>query len=114
MPSLDFKGAFFCLAIKDGTSERIHVDWNDGLDTITWLIALGDWKGGMIVIIHNGKVKRIPLHSGSMFGFMSRTLPHFTTPVTEGCRVILTCFSDSNLLNRASKFKLQHEGVLII
>ncbi|KAG2045680.1 hypothetical protein BDR06DRAFT_965608 [Suillus hirtellus] len=114
MPSLDFNGAFFCLAIKDGTSEIIHVDWNDGLDTITWLIALGEWEGGTIVIVYKGVERRIPLHAGSMFGFMSRTLPHFTTPVTAGCRTILTCFSDSNLLNRASKFTLHHQGILIL
>ncbi|KAG1875981.1 hypothetical protein C8R48DRAFT_591757, partial [Suillus tomentosus] len=42
MPSLDFKGAFFCLAIKNGISEIIHIDWNNSLDTITWLIVLGE------------------------------------------------------------------------
>ncbi|KAG2029698.1 hypothetical protein BDR03DRAFT_813490, partial [Suillus americanus] len=45
-PTLDFFGAFFTFAIKEGTREIFHIDWNDELDSITWLIALGDWEGG--------------------------------------------------------------------
>ncbi|KAG2742810.1 hypothetical protein P692DRAFT_20821837 [Suillus brevipes Sb2] len=44
--TLDFDGAFFTLAIKEGTSE---IDWNDDLNYITWLIPLGDWEGRSIV-----------------------------------------------------------------
>ncbi|KAG1720981.1 uncharacterized protein EDB91DRAFT_1256737 [Suillus paluster] len=113
-PALDFRGAFFCFAIKEGTSEVIHLDWNDDLDTITWLIALGEWEGGEITLVYKGVERRIPLHAGSVFGFMARTWPHCTTPVTSGRRIILTCFSDSNLLRRASRFMLHHQGVIII
>jgi predicted 2-oxoglutarate/Fe(II)-dependent dioxygenase YbiX len=102
---LDFYGAFFTFAIKEGTSEIFHVDWNDDLDSITWLIPLGDWEGGELVLPQKGIECRIPIRPGDVFGFMARTLVHCTTPVTKGRRVILTCFSDSNIL-RHGRFKL--------
>jgi predicted 2-oxoglutarate/Fe(II)-dependent dioxygenase YbiX len=102
---LDFYGAFFTFAIKEGTSEIFHVDWNDDLDSITWLIPLGDWEGGELVLPQKGIERRIPIRPGDVFGFMARTLVHCTTPVTKGRRVILTCFSDSNIL-RHGRFKL--------
>ncbi|KAG2045551.1 hypothetical protein BDR06DRAFT_900556, partial [Suillus hirtellus] len=112
-PALDFSGAFFTLAVKEGTSEIIHIDWNDDLDSITWLIALGDWEGGYIVLPQNGIMVRIPVRAGDLFGFMARTLAHCTTPVTKGRRIILTCFSDSNIL-RNGRFKLYFRSVRIL
>ncbi|KAG2366158.1 hypothetical protein BDR07DRAFT_1215322, partial [Suillus spraguei] len=83
-PALDFGGVFFTVAIKEGTSEIIHIDWNDCINSITWLIALGDWEGGYIVFPQDGIMCRIPIRAGDAFGFMAHTLAHCTTPVTKG------------------------------
>ncbi|KAF8574168.1 hypothetical protein K439DRAFT_1624544 [Ramaria rubella] len=37
-PSLDFQGIFFTLAIKDGGSEVLHLDWSDH----PWTLCMGD------------------------------------------------------------------------
>jgi predicted 2-oxoglutarate/Fe(II)-dependent dioxygenase YbiX len=102
---LDFFGAFVTFAIKEGTSEIYHVDWNDDLDSITWLIPLGDWEGGELVLPQKGLERHISIWPGDVFGFMACTLVHCTTPVTKGRQVILTCFSDSNILCHG-RFKL--------
>ncbi|KAG2128501.1 hypothetical protein BD769DRAFT_1288804, partial [Suillus cothurnatus] len=83
-PVLDFFGAFVTFAIKEGTSEIYHVDWNDDLDSITWLIPLGDWEGGELVLPQKGLERRISIQPGDVFGFMVHTLVHCTTPVTKG------------------------------
>ncbi|KAK7434876.1 hypothetical protein VKT23_019979 [Stygiomarasmius scandens] len=44
--TLDFEGSFFCAAIKEGSSELWHVDWNDDPNTLTWIIPVGQgWEG---------------------------------------------------------------------
>ncbi|TFK60052.1 hypothetical protein BDN72DRAFT_744869, partial [Pluteus cervinus] len=80
---LDFQGAFFTIAAKEGTSERYHVDWNDGKESITWVIPIGPgWEGGEFCIPQlNAK---IPVVSGQVFGAMTRLLAHCSTPITSG------------------------------
>jgi hypothetical protein len=112
-PALDFGRAFFTLTIKEGSHEIIHVDWNDDINSITWLTPLQDWEGGFIIFTQNDVKYHIPIHAGDMFGFMACTLAHCTTPVTKGRRIILTCFSDSNVL-RNGQFKLVFKSVRIL
>jgi len=95
-PALDFKGAFFTVAIKEGGSERVHIDWSDGRKTMTWVFAMGDWEGAEFVAPQIGV--RVPLVAGHLFGVMSRTIAHFTTPIRSGRRVVFTCFTDQLLL----------------
>ena len=94
-PALDFNGAFFTVAVKEGGSEILHLDWSDGRKTMTWVFAVGDWKGCEFVAPQLGV--RVPIVPGHLFGVMSRTLAHFTTPITSGRRVVFTCFTDQNL-----------------
>jgi hypothetical protein len=94
-PALDFKGAFFTIAVKEGGSEIVHIDWSDGRNTMTWVFAVGDWEGGEFVAPQLGI--RVPIVPGHLFGVMSRTVAHFTTPITSGQRVVFTCFTDQNL-----------------
>ncbi|KAG1853094.1 hypothetical protein F4604DRAFT_1933366 [Suillus subluteus] len=75
-PALDFFGAFFAFAIKEGTSEITHIDWSDDINSITWLIALGEWEGGYLVLPQEGLERRIPIRPGDVFGFMARTLQY--------------------------------------
>ncbi|KIJ94474.1 hypothetical protein K443DRAFT_125203 [Laccaria amethystina LaAM-08-1] len=74
-PALDFKGAFFTIAVKEG--------------------GMGDWEGGEFVAPQLGV--RVPIVPGHLFSMMSRTVAHFTTPITSGQRVVFTCFTDKNL-----------------
>lgn len=94
-PALDFHGAFFTVAVKEGVSEKIHIDFNDGKNTITWIWAVGDWEGAEFVAPQVGI--QVPVRPGQVFGMMARVLAHFTTPKKSGRRVIFTCFTEQLL-----------------
>lgn len=98
-PSLDFNGALFTIAVKDGSSKIIHVDRNDKKMSWTWIIAVGDWEGGEFCIPQLGV--KIPLRTGQVLAVMSGLLAHFSAPVTQGRRIIMTCFSEKNLVAHA-------------
>ncbi|KAJ3846754.1 hypothetical protein EV368DRAFT_88563 [Lentinula lateritia] len=54
MPWLDFKGAFFAIAIKEGGSEINHLDWSDNPKGLTWVAPVGTWRGGDLKTIEMG------------------------------------------------------------
>jgi hypothetical protein len=93
---LDFDGAFFAIAVKEGVSEMIHVDFNDGKKTITWVWPVGDWDEGADFVAPQLGV-RVPVRAGQMIGIMAGTMAHFITPIKSGRRVIFTCFTDQLL-----------------
>ena len=95
-PALDFGGAFYCVAVKEGVSERIHVDFNDSKKTITWIFLVGDWEEGAELVAPQLGIK-VPVRPGQMVGFMSGVIAHFNLPITTGRRVIFTCFTDQLL-----------------
>lgn len=100
-PALDFGGAFFVVAVKEGSSERIHLDFNDDEHGVSWVVPFGDqWEGGAFCAPQ--LEKKIPVGPGQALGGMTRLLAHCGTPVTSGRRVILTLFSDKNLLQHAT------------
>jgi hypothetical protein len=94
-PALDYGGAFFTIAVKEGTSEKIHIDWNDAKNTITWLWAVGDWEGAELVMPQLGIA--VPFRPGQVLGVMSGVIAHFTTRQTSGRRVVFTCFTEQLL-----------------
>lgn len=94
-PALDFQGAFFTVAVKEGSSKIVDVDWGDGKNTITWVFAVGDWEGGEFMAPQLGV--RDTIVAGHLFGVMARVVAHFNTPVRSGQRVVFTCFTDQNL-----------------
>lgn len=98
-PALQFGGAFFTVAVKEGSSEIIHLDFNDDPNGISWVIPLGDWEGGEFCLPQFGI--KIPIQSGQILGAMTRILAHCSAPV-KGFRVILTLFADKNLLNHST------------
>ncbi|KAF8220630.1 hypothetical protein L208DRAFT_1332732 [Tricholoma matsutake] len=81
-PALDYGRAFFAIAVKEGTSEKIHIDWNDGKNTITWLGAVGDWEGAEFAMPQLGII--VPFRPGQVLGVMASVIAHFTTPQTSG------------------------------
>ena len=95
-PALDFKGAFFTVAVKEGASEIIHLDFHDDRYSIAWVVPLGDWAGGEFCLPQLGI--KIPVRPGQALAVMTKVLVHCTAPITSGRRIILTLFCDQNLL----------------
>jgi hypothetical protein len=93
---LDFHGAFFTVAVREGVSEIIHIDFNDGKKTITWIFPVGYWEEGAEFVAPQLGV-RVALKPGQMIGIMAGVIAHFTTPIKSGRRVIFTCFTDQLL-----------------
>jgi hypothetical protein len=102
-PEVDFYGAFFTVAAKSGSSDIVHIDFNDHPASWTWAIPIGDWKGGEFCCPQLGI--KVPIASGQAFGAMTRVLAHFSAPISDGERVILTCFSDRNLIEHALNWR---------
>lgn len=100
--SVDFGGAFFTVAIKEGSSEHIHIDFNDHLHSLTWLVPLRDYSGGDFLAPQLGEA--IPVLPGDVFGAMTRSLGHCGTPITRGRRLVLTCFTDNTLIRHSERF----------
>ena len=98
-PALQFGGAFFTVAIKEGSSEVIHLDFNDDPNGISWIVPLGDWEGGEFCLPQLGI--KIPIRSGQILGAMTRILAHCSAPV-KGFRIILTLFADKFLLDHSN------------
>ncbi|KAF8875575.1 hypothetical protein BD779DRAFT_1678179 [Infundibulicybe gibba] len=99
-PALDFQGAFFAVAVKEGSSEIIHLDFHDFKHSITWIVPLGDWEGGEFCIPQLGI--KIPVHAGQVLGAMTGVFAHCSAPVTQGYRVILTLFSENCLVKHGT------------
>jgi hypothetical protein len=97
-PDLQFGGAFFTVAVKEGSSEVVHLDFNDDPNNISWVVPLGDWEGGEFCLPQLGI--KIPIRPGQVLAAMTRILAHCSAPV-KGFRVILTLFAEKNLLNHA-------------
>ncbi|KAJ7685268.1 hypothetical protein DFH06DRAFT_1028808 [Mycena polygramma] len=99
-PALDFGGLFFVVAVKEGSSEFIHIDFNDPLALVTliWVVSRpgSTWTGGEFCAPQlKGKVS---FRGGQMLAVRTRLLAHCGATVTGNGRLVLTCFSDSTLL----------------
>lgn len=99
---VDFEGAFFTVAIKEGSSEMPHLDFNDHPHSMTWVVPLGRFGGGHFV---SPQLRRtIPVAAGQVMGAMTRYLLHSGTVVTEGSRLVLTCFTDHTLISHSERY----------
>ena len=47
--------------------------------------------------------RKIPTHPGQVIAFTGRTLVHFAAAHREGCRLVFTRFTDSWIMNHATK-----------
>jgi hypothetical protein len=100
--ALNFESAFTTVAVKEGSSEHVHIDRND--QGITWVLPIGEWEGGHMVIPQLGL--KLPVRPGELLGFSANLLAHYSTPVTSGNRLVITMFtcrhifSDSLLYSR--------------
>ncbi|KAK7434021.1 hypothetical protein VKT23_020420 [Stygiomarasmius scandens] len=101
--SLDFGGAFFCTAIKEGGSEIYHLDFHDDPDTLTWIIPLGEgWEGGEFCLPQLGF--KIPLQPGQVLGALTRRLIHCSAPANGGRRLVLTLFCDKWIMKHSEEW----------
>ena len=102
-PALNFQGVFFTLAIKEGGSQRIHLDWTDHPWTYAWIMLAGEaWKGGELCLPQLGR--KIPTCPGQVIAFTGRTLAHFSASYSEGRRLLFTGFTDSWIMNHTHTF----------
>ncbi|KAJ7448306.1 hypothetical protein B0H11DRAFT_1744453, partial [Mycena galericulata] len=99
-PSLDFGGLFFTIAVKEGNSEIIHIDWNDNMHKFALIFCAGDYQGGEFCVPQLGV--RVPLRPGSVIAARTRLLAHCSAPLS-GRRLVFTCFTDSTLLEHTLK-----------
>ncbi|KAH6891720.1 hypothetical protein BKA70DRAFT_1441131 [Coprinopsis sp. MPI-PUGE-AT-0042] len=74
---VDLGGSFFAIAAKEGSSERLHLDFRDDHRTLSWLVPLGHLP-----------VVTSSYHSSDT-GFHA---------VSEGTRIAFTLFSDANIM----------------
>ncbi|KAL0950537.1 hypothetical protein HGRIS_007345 [Hohenbuehelia grisea] len=100
-PWLDFEGAFFTVAVKQGSSKILHLDWNDDkCGGITWVIPVGRWEGGEFC---SPQLKAcIPVAQGQALGVQARRLVHCGAPA-KGTRVVFMLFADHTLLKQAEQ-----------
>ena len=99
-PALDFGGLFFSLAVKEGGSRLVYLDWLDHPWTYAQLILAGEgWEGGELCLPQLGK--KIPTYPGQVIAFMGRTLAHFAFPHRNGRRLAFTGFSDLWIISHA-------------
>lgn len=87
--ALDFESAFTTIAVKEGSSSRVHIDWND--QGITWVLPIGDWTGGLLEFPQLGL--KLAICPGELLGFSANLLAHCSSPVTSGKRLVITMFT---------------------
>ncbi|RDB23100.1 hypothetical protein Hypma_009953 [Hypsizygus marmoreus] len=99
MPWLDFGGAFFTVAVKVGSSERWHIDWNDDPSGgIAWVLPVGVFTGGDFCSPQ--LQASIPVRQGQVLGVQARRLIHCGLQTT-GLRHVFTLFTDYLVLKHA-------------
>ncbi|KAK6977634.1 hypothetical protein R3P38DRAFT_2581515 [Favolaschia claudopus] len=102
-PALNFGGLFFAIAAKEGSSERIHLDFFDvhGLVTFIFIVSRrgSTWSGGDFVAPQLGG--RIPFKGGQAIAVRTRSIAHAGAEVTGLGRIVITCFCNSGLVERA-------------
>ena len=98
--TLSVTAAFFTVAAKEGSSENLHLDWNDHPRSVAWVVPIWDdvWEGGDLYVPQVNV--RVPSGSGDAIAFSSRHLAHAGTEITEGNRLVLTLFADRTLMKR--------------
>ncbi|KAJ7716675.1 hypothetical protein DFH07DRAFT_973849 [Mycena maculata] len=107
-PTMDFGPVFYTMAVKEGSSERIHVDWNDNIHKYALIFCAGDYTGGEFCVPQLNI--RIPLRPGAVLAVRTRLLAHCATLVGQGRRLVFTCFTDSTLLEQTLR---GHEYALV-
>ncbi|KJA16317.1 hypothetical protein HYPSUDRAFT_71417 [Hypholoma sublateritium FD-334 SS-4] len=97
-PELNFGGTFFTVAVKEGSSERVHIDFNDDCKNVAFVVPFGDFQGADLCV---PQLKtRVPVLPGQVVAFNAKLLAHCSSPIISGRRIILTLFTDYIILKR--------------
>jgi hypothetical protein len=102
-PNFDFGGVTTTLVVKEGGSEKIHINWFNNMNMLAWVVAVGDFEGADLCSLQLGGQMSCKL--GSLLGARTRFLAHCCTLVA-GHRIVFTFFVDSCLFERTSKLQL--------
>ncbi|KAJ7228001.1 hypothetical protein B0H12DRAFT_1240353 [Mycena haematopus] len=97
-PNLDFTRLFTSIACKAGSSEILHIDWNDELSRYAIIVVVGKFKGAHFCTPQLGI--RIPVRGGSVLTVKTRLLAHCSTVVAHGDRLVFTCFTDCYIIGQ--------------
>ncbi|KAK7019451.1 hypothetical protein VNI00_018061 [Paramarasmius palmivorus] len=94
-PALDYAGIAFCVAVKEGGSETLHVDFNDHRDSLTFMLSIGEYEGAEFCVPQLGV--KVPYGPTDILWCRTRELAHCTAPFT-GKRLNFTIFCDDYLM----------------
>lgn len=78
--SFDFGGSFSTIAVKEGGSELMHIDWGDSPDSLTFITSVG---GRSVYFCIPQLRMKIPLQPGQFLAVASRLLSHFVVHITD-------------------------------
>lgn len=110
-PPVDLGPCFFAVAVKEGASEWLHLDYSDDLEFFAWVVAVGDWTGGEFCAPQLGV--KFPIRPGQVLAVRARYLAHCSSPLV-GRRVVFTCFAEATLLKRADREALERDGAVYL
>lgn len=108
-PALDLGPAICSIAIKDGSSEILHLDFSDDPAFLTWIFVAGVFLGGDFCSPQLGR--RFPIRPGQLFAVRARYVVHCSAPY-QGRRVVMTGFMEATLLRKADQDVLLSDGIV--
>lgn len=79
------------MALSRGHSYGIHTDRTDNSKSYAFVIPLGEFTGGDLVLPSIGY--SVPVRPGQILAFTASLLPHYVKEVT-GWRYAITAFTD--------------------
>lgn len=111
--SFNFGGVFFAMAVKEGGSELMHIDWGDSKFTMALITSVG----GLPVYLCLPQIKvKIPLYPGQVLAVASRVLSHFAAhietvntddSVPKQRRVVVVGFCDRDSIARSMDWEMK-------
>lgn len=108
--SFDFGGSFFTVALKEGGSELMHIDWGDSPTSLTFITSVG---GRSVYFCIPQLRMKVPLRPGQFLAVASRLLSHFVTEISGETgdrlplrtaydrRVVIVAFCDHHLMKHS-------------
>ncbi|KAJ7638944.1 hypothetical protein FB45DRAFT_904332 [Roridomyces roridus] len=100
-PAMYFGPLFYTMAVKEGSSEKVHIDWNDSMQKYAIVFCVGDYTGADFCVPQLDV--RVPFPPRAAMAVQTRLLAHCATVVGSGRRLVFTCFTDCTLLEQVLK-----------
>ncbi|KAJ6448531.1 hypothetical protein C8R45DRAFT_761095, partial [Mycena sanguinolenta] len=88
-PNFDFNRLFTTVAVKEESSEHIHLNWGDKLHCFAMVVPVGNYRGGHFRRLQLAVDLRF--YQDLSLVVMTRLLAHCSSPL-EGRRLVLTFF----------------------